>query len=238
MRKSVLFLFIFMLIAILSGCILSKSPTTDDVTMNLGDPMTFSVNVFPNSATYTWTLDSLPLSNTEKSYVYTAEAGDHTLVVKAKHFLGTDTQTWTIKVKISTLYFSPASQTVTAGQDFILDAYIDPVGDSVVVGEFHISYDQSKFSLKSITVSPTFSTLLYAPPIPSPEDGLARIACAVPLTGAPVTSSSKIATFSFQAKVPVNSSEIIFTTESGVGAEGKDGNIPMDLKSALVTVLP
>jgi hypothetical protein len=62
----------------------------------LGEQVTFSVNVFPSNATYTWTLDGLPLSNTDKSYVYTAAAGNHTLTVKAKQALGTDTQTWNI----------------------------------------------------------------------------------------------------------------------------------------------
>lgn len=66
--------------------------------MALGDQMTFSIKVFP-SATYIWTLDDTTLSNTGSSYVYTAEAGDHTLTVTATHKLGTDTQTWNIQVK-------------------------------------------------------------------------------------------------------------------------------------------
>ena len=85
MRKSVLFLFIVMLTAILNGCLLSKSPNTNDVTMTLSEQKTFSVNIFPSNATYAWTLDGSPLSNTEKSYNYTAEAGEHFLTVKEKH---------------------------------------------------------------------------------------------------------------------------------------------------------
>jgi formylglycine-generating enzyme required for sulfatase activity len=71
--------------------------------------MTFSVEVFPPGGTYTWTLDGAPLSNTGKSYVYTAEAGNHTLVVKATHFLGTDTQTWNI--------ITPSPPVANAGPD-------------------------------------------------------------------------------------------------------------------------
>ena len=98
MKKSVVFLVFGMLTAILSGCILSKTPTTNDVRMNSGEQKTFSVNVSPSDATYAWTLDGTSISNTENSYVYTAEEGDHVLIVKAKHESGTDTQTWNIQV--------------------------------------------------------------------------------------------------------------------------------------------
>jgi formylglycine-generating enzyme required for sulfatase activity len=101
MKKSVIFLFIAILVSILSGCILSKTPSTNNVTMNLGEQKTFSVNVYPSNATYTWTLNGLPLSNTGKSYLYTALGGNHTLVVKAKQALGTDTQTWNITIHLS-----------------------------------------------------------------------------------------------------------------------------------------
>jgi len=67
----------------------------------LGENVTFSVNVFPSNATYTWTLDDEPLSNSGKSYLYTALAGNHTLEVKAKQSLGTDTQTWNITTPLS-----------------------------------------------------------------------------------------------------------------------------------------
>ena len=84
-----------------SGCILSKTPKTNAVDIPLGEQVTFSVNVFPSNATYTWTLDDEPLSNSGKSYLYTALAGNHTLVVKAKQALGTDTQTWNITTPLS-----------------------------------------------------------------------------------------------------------------------------------------
>jgi len=96
MRKSVVFLVVAILTATLSGCILSKTPKTNDVNIPLGENVTFSVNVFPTGGTFTWTLDDEPLSNTGKSYVYTAQCGQHILTVKAKHIFGTDTQTWNI----------------------------------------------------------------------------------------------------------------------------------------------
>jgi outer membrane protein assembly factor BamB len=84
------------LIALLSGCIVSKTPNTNDITMTVGEQLTFSVVVFPPTATYAWTLDETPLSNTGSSYTYTAQGGGHFLIVRAKHIFGTDTQAWYI----------------------------------------------------------------------------------------------------------------------------------------------
>ena len=96
MKRSVIFLFIAILVSMLSGCILSKTQSTDSLTMNLGEQKTFSVNIFPSNATYTWTLDEAPISNSGKSYTYTALAGGHYLIVRATHILGTDTKAWHI----------------------------------------------------------------------------------------------------------------------------------------------
>ena len=59
MRKCLVFQVSILLTIILNGCILSKSPNTDNVTMNLGEQKTFSVNVFPPIISYVWTLDGL-----------------------------------------------------------------------------------------------------------------------------------------------------------------------------------
>jgi alpha-tubulin suppressor-like RCC1 family protein len=74
-----------MLTAMLGGCILSKTPAADNVTMSYGETKTFSVTVFGNNDTLSWTLDGVPLAlpPTAKSYDYTALAGKHTLVVRA-----------------------------------------------------------------------------------------------------------------------------------------------------------
>ena len=96
MKRSVCLLSIIIVASILSGCIISKTPSADDVSMSFGEQKTFSVKVFPSNATYTWTLDGTMLSNTGNSYEYTAQGGTHSLIVKAKHSLGTDTKTWNI----------------------------------------------------------------------------------------------------------------------------------------------
>jgi hypothetical protein len=100
MKKTIYFLSFILVSSILSGCILSKTPSTNSVTMYVDEQKTFSVKIFPSNATYSWTMDSVPLSNNEYSYLYSAFEGNHSLVVKAKHFLGTDTQTWNIQVMI------------------------------------------------------------------------------------------------------------------------------------------
>lgn len=85
----------------LSGCITSKTPDTNAVTMNVGEQKTFSVWVYPDDATYTWKLDGISLSNAKNSYDYKAKArlGGHVLTVEAKHSSGkTDTQTWYISL--------------------------------------------------------------------------------------------------------------------------------------------
>jgi hypothetical protein len=96
MKKPVVFLFIAILTAMLSGCILSKIPTKNDVTMILGEQITFSVKVYPSNEIYVWTLDGATLSNTGKSFVYSVQEGKHTLTVKAMHDLVADKQTWNI----------------------------------------------------------------------------------------------------------------------------------------------
>ena len=94
MRKSVVFLVFAILIAMLSGCIVSKKPSSDIVYMEIGEKMTFSVNVFPSTETCTWKLDWVPQTNTGTSYDYTAQPGVHSLTVQTKE----NDKGWTIIV--------------------------------------------------------------------------------------------------------------------------------------------
>jgi len=98
MKRSV---YLFLITAILSGCIVTKTPNTNDVTIPLGAQVTFSVVVFPPTATFAWTLDGASLSNAGRSCVYTAQGGEHVLTVKATHILGKDTQTYYILTNIT-----------------------------------------------------------------------------------------------------------------------------------------
>lgn len=138
----------------------------------------------------------------------------------------------------STLSFDHVSLTVSTGEDFILNAIIDPGSNNVTGGEIHISYDQTKFGLNSISCASSFSNILYAPPIPTPQDGTARIDCGVPTAGTSIKTISSVATLSFHAIAPVSNSYIIFTTESNASAEGKDAGVIADMTPTVISVTP
>ena len=121
MKKTALLLLVAMLTVILSGCIISKTPSTNEVTMTLGEQMTFSLNVVPTGGTFAWTLDNTTLSTTGSSYSYTAEAGDHVLTVTAKHLFGTDTYTWNIKISNPPVADAGKDQSVIVNSTVTLD---------------------------------------------------------------------------------------------------------------------
>jgi formylglycine-generating enzyme required for sulfatase activity len=121
------------LVALLSGCIVSKTPNTNDVNIPFGEQVTFSVVVFPPTTAFAWTLDEVPLSNAESSYLYTAQGGEHFLTVKATHVLGTDTQTWHIITPSPPVANAGADQSVTVDTTVTLDGSgsTDPDNDIV-----------------------------------------------------------------------------------------------------------
>jgi hypothetical protein len=96
MRKSVVFLFIIIISTVQNGCVLSKSPNVNSVSVPIGEQKIFTLSVFPQNATFVWTLDGASVTGQGKSYQYTATGGEHSLKVTATHFLGSDKQTWTI----------------------------------------------------------------------------------------------------------------------------------------------
>jgi hypothetical protein len=98
MKRSLSIFIVLIVTALLGGCILSKAPNTNDVSMDVGDHMTFSVSEFPPPATYTWTLDGSVVSTSGNSYVYIGLAGQHTLTVTETDSLpiGNHTASWNI----------------------------------------------------------------------------------------------------------------------------------------------
>ncbi len=161
MKRSLCFLSVIIIASLLNGCILSKTPDTNDVDMTLGEIMTFSMKVFPSNAVYTWTMDGVDLSNDQWSYIYTAEAGDHTLTVKAKHGLGTDTQTWNIKVNSPPIAIATINSSIVQfGGKAIMDGAgsYDPDGaDLTYAWSVTLKPIGSTAALSSETdVSPTF----------------------------------------------------------------------------------
>jgi len=121
MKRSLSVVIMLSVVALLSGCIVSKIPTTNDVTIPMGTQVTFSVVVFPPTATFAWTLDEAPLSNTGNSYVYTAQGGGHFLIVRATHIFGTDTQAWYIYGSSQPVANAGADQSVYIDTTVTLD---------------------------------------------------------------------------------------------------------------------
>jgi hypothetical protein len=138
----------------------------------------------------------------------------------------------------SVLNINPASKSVVAGQDFTLDADIDPGTDNVNAVELHIKYDKTKFSLNSLNCSSAFPNILLAPLIPSPQDGTARIDCGIPTSDSPVINPSTVATLSFHAIAPVTKSSIAIMAQSQVAAVGEPESVVKTIKSASITVTP
>jgi formylglycine-generating enzyme required for sulfatase activity len=135
-RKSEIIILLAAL-AFLGGCILAKTPLTNNVNIPFGKQVTFSVNVLPTDATYAWTLDETPISNEGKSYVYNAQSGQHFLTVRATHALGTDTQTWVIQTEdpISSLLNTLVS---IPGGTFLMGSTDDQFGWAQYTTPVHI----------------------------------------------------------------------------------------------------
>ena len=130
MRKSVLFLFITIITAMLSGCIISHSPKEDPVIMSPGVAKTFSIQVFPKPAIYKWYLyDALIPDATGNTYTFTLKeegSSNFTLNVVA----GGDKHTWNIH------YHGPSWHNITVPQTVNMnDVWGNSSNDVWIVGD-------------------------------------------------------------------------------------------------------
>ena len=82
---------------LLSGCIISTTPGTKDITADISKPLEFSIRVIPSKVAYSWSLDGSVISGAVKSsYIYNPVSEDnltHKLTVNA----GKDSFTWTLR---------------------------------------------------------------------------------------------------------------------------------------------
>jgi len=132
-----------------------------------------------------------------------------------------------------TLYFSPASVSVSIDQQFSLSATVDPNGNSGTSVDMYVSYDSAKFRLDTITANGG-GVITRAASIDN-VNGTASIAIAA-RAGSPVTTPTVVATFSFHALAGVSNSSIAFTDSSSATATGISGNALSTLTPATVTV--
>lgn len=135
----------------------------------------------------------------------------------------------------TTLYFYPSSTSVAVGDDFTLEARVNPGTNAVSAVEPHVTFDQTKFRLDSITASGAFSLELSAASINN-TNGTGSIALAVPLANPSVTTTTAVATFAFHALATVSNSSIAFANSSLAAADGESGNVITTRTPASVTV--
>ncbi|MFA4817205.1 MAG: hypothetical protein WC608_00585 [Parcubacteria group bacterium] len=138
----------------------------------------------------------------------------------------------------SILSFSPASKIVGANQAFTLDAMIDPRTNQITAIEVHVTFDSAKFRLDGIsTAGSPLSAILQAPAIDN-ASGTASFVVGVPAASpvVPVTSVSKVATFSFFSLAAASSSSIAFTNTSQAAALNELVDVLTDRNPSQVTV--
>ena len=153
MKKSVVFLFIAILVSMLSGCIITVTPKETTVIIAPDEIKTFIISVFPWDATYEWQMDGEVLTDeTSGSFIYQyANDGeiDHVLSVKAKHPNGTEeTYQWN-------LYVATASQVIGSqgGKLEVTDTSSELYGTSIDIPQGALQGD-TLVSFNALDVHP------------------------------------------------------------------------------------
>ncbi|MFA4817207.1 MAG: cohesin domain-containing protein [Parcubacteria group bacterium] len=138
----------------------------------------------------------------------------------------------------SSIYFEPAAPTMNVNQSLNLDAKVNPGNNQVTAVELHVTFDNSKLRLDSITPNSTaFPNVLQAAVLGN-ANGTASIIVGVAATSplSPVISTATIATFSFHSLATGDNSAVAFTSGSQAAAVGEDGDVLTARTPASVTI--
>lgn len=138
----------------------------------------------------------------------------------------------------SILYFNPGTASVEVGDDFSLDAMIDPGVNEVTAVEIHVTFDPAILRLDGVsTADSPFSNTFQAASINN-TNGTASLIVGVPATTpvVPVTTEAKIATFNFHSLDEGSGSSVVFESTSVASALGEVDDVITARNSASVTV--
>ncbi len=207
----------------LSGCIISRSPSTNTVNLPYGSTKTFSVSAWP-SGTYTWTLDGDVMPVTGNSYNYTAESGTHFLVVRVpKSAIGEEVQAWTIITNYPPVADAGGNQTVGENVTVMLDGSNSTDHDGDITSYAWVQTDGPEVTLSDASaVQPTFT---------SPTVGMSGAALVFELT---VTDSTGL-TSTASTIVNVTWSNMPPTAEAGPNQTVPDGSVTVTLDGSAST---
>jgi Putative Ig domain. len=150
-----------------SGTGLSFTPSATSLTANTGESTTFTVDSGQEFTSALWYLDgSLVESGTTTHIENWDTAGTHTVRFDGTAAAGTISRTWTAVVSepvesvYSSISISPSASTVTPGESFSLDVYIDPA-QSLTGSQFDLHYSQLA-SVSSVDEGGLFSPDIFA----------------------------------------------------------------------------
>jgi hypothetical protein len=134
----------------------------------------------------------------------------------------------------STVYFDPATQTINNNGTFSLDAKINPGTNQIAAVELHISFDQTKVRLDSISPS----TLFYDVLTPSAINNTAGNASITLGTGSGTTYATSLATMAtFSFTTIGNGTANVNFLDTTLAADPNEGENVITAKSgAVITV--
>lgn len=138
-------------------------------------------------------------------------------------------------VNASSLGFNNQLQPVKTDETFSLNSTIDPKGKKITAAELHITFDPKALKLESIVPSDTFSLELYKAKIDN-EKGTASISLGVPVERPAVSEISTIATFNFKSLSSSGNTEVKFSDQTKIAAEGQSTNALASSSPATVTM--